>query len=323
MRFREYREDDFESVLKLFRNVFNKKITKEYWNWRYEVFGKPIRFVATDKRKIVGFYIVHPIPIKINDIISKAIFSMTVMTDPRFRGKGIFPKLAELIYQHAINEGYKLAIGFPNINSSKIHFEKLGWQNFGKMEEFEKIITSRIFQSKYDEYQIEKLDEINEEIDKIWNENKNEFKFIIPRDTKYIKWRYVTHPLEKYQDYPNFKYEIFIIKKNKQSIAYFILKKFGNEKIHLIDFFGKLNEEVFRIILNHAELFCKKNKISKLTFWCNFSINTKFKNILNKLDFVSKPSDVYFGVKILNFEFQSELLDKTNWFITMGDSDVF
>ena len=51
--FRKVQKKDISSILKLFKKTFNKKITKEFYNWRY--YKKTYTsFIALNQNKIVG-----------------------------------------------------------------------------------------------------------------------------------------------------------------------------------------------------------------------------------------------------------------------------
>ena len=72
----------------LFQKVFKKKISEEFWKWRYGVFGKPIAGLLWDEKKLVGHYMLSPIPMKIDEHIENALLAMSVMIDPDYQGKG-------------------------------------------------------------------------------------------------------------------------------------------------------------------------------------------------------------------------------------------
>lgn len=75
----EYRNQNREKCLELFEKVYQRKLTKQFWDWRYSKLGRPIRYLAWEEDQIVGHYVVHPIPFKIFDHIENILFSMTVI----------------------------------------------------------------------------------------------------------------------------------------------------------------------------------------------------------------------------------------------------
>ena len=157
----------------LFQKVFKKKISEEFWKWRYGVFGKPIAGLLWDEKKLVGHYMLSPIPMKIDDDIENALLAMSVMIDPDYQGKGIyFGPLAKFTYDNASKEGYRLLFAFPNEKSYKIHFGPLGWNDFGRIKEYKKHITPKNRLQEFSEYKVKPLKIFGNEIDEIWNKYK-------------------------------------------------------------------------------------------------------------------------------------------------------
>ena len=89
------------SILKLFKKSFNKQLSEEFWNWRFEnnPFGKAIIKIALADQQVVGQYLLHPIPLKYQNNNFKSLFSMTTMTDPEFSGRGIMTNLASEVFE--------------------------------------------------------------------------------------------------------------------------------------------------------------------------------------------------------------------------------
>ena len=144
MHFSLFQNQEKKIVMDLFEKVFKKKINEEFWKWRYAAFGKPIAGLLWDEKKLVGHYMLSPIPMKIDDHMENALLAMSVMIDPDYHGKGIyFGPLAKFTYDAAINEGYNMIFAFPNEKSYKIHFGPLGWNDFGRIREYKKQIISK------------------------------------------------------------------------------------------------------------------------------------------------------------------------------------
>jgi len=103
-----------------------------------------------------------------------------------------------------------------------------------------------------------------------------------------------------------------------------VLKKFGSEKGHLVDYFGLLNDEIMEIIIRYAISFCLKNKLSILSFLSNYI--TAGKSVLEmheKLGFIPMQKDTHFGIRLLQMNDEESITDKNRWFVNMCDSDVY
>lgn len=83
----------------------------------YDIFGHPASFIG-------GFSCL----INVNQTIIKSIQIGDVITNPIYRGNGLFVSTAINFFEYLKkNTSYKLIFGFPNEKSSPGFFNKLGW----------------------------------------------------------------------------------------------------------------------------------------------------------------------------------------------------
>ena len=326
MHFSNFQNQDKNHVINLFEKVFKKKITEEFWNWRYGMspFGKPIESLLWAENKLVGYYMINPLPMKINDHLENILLSMSMMIHPDYQGLGIqVAALAKFTFENAIQKGYNLILAFPNELSYKLHFGVLGWKDFGRITEYKKQINTAPNFINSTNYTVEMLKEFNHETDLIWNKYKNEHQILIQRTSDFLNWRFIKHPKTPYENHPSYEYIPFIIRNGTEPVAYFVIKKFGQEKCHVVDYFGLLDNEVITIILSTAESICIENDIHFLSFWENSEMNqTTLKAISTKNGYLADNSHCFFGCKQLT---TNNMLyeQKKNFFVTMADSDVF
>ena len=266
----------------------------------------------------------NPIPIKINDKVENALLAMSVMIDPDYQGGGVyFGPLAKFTYNYASKKGYHLIFAFPNEKSHKIYAGPLNWHDFGQITEYKKQVKKFQIPKNFSEYKVEQLDFFNNDVDKIWNTYKNNYDVITPRTSNFLNWRFLKHPKIPYENYLSYDYFLYLIKKNQEPVAYFVVKKFGQEKCHIVDYFGLLNEEIIKIIIYTGESICVKNNITFLSFWMNSKkIKFQYENLITLNGYVEENSHCFFGYKQLN-QFSLSPKQNENWFVTMADSDVF
>ncbi len=324
MYFSIFKNEDKKNVIDLFEKVFKKKITEEFWQWRYGIFGEPIAGLLWNENQLIGHYLLSPIPIKINDKIENALLAMSVMIDPDYQGSGVyFGSLAKFTYNIASKKGYHLIFAFPNEKSHRIYSGPLEWNDFGRITEFKKYLKKFQTSKNFSEYKVEQLNFFNDEIDVIWNKYKDHYDVITPRTSNFLNWRFLKHPKIPYENYLSYDYFSYIIKKNQEPVAYFIIKKFGQEKCHIVDYFGLLNKKVIEIILSTGESICIENNIDFLSFWINSEkIKSQYGNFITLKGYMKENSHCFFGCKQLNQLSLSSEQNK-NWFVTMADSDVF
>ena len=316
---RDYMPGDEVGISGLFDIVFGRKINLGLWKWRYlkNPYGRAIIRVMFDEEQMVGHYAVIPVPLCVKGKVYRAAFSMTTMTHPDYRGKGIFTSLASDVYDLCSKDGISLVFGFPNKNSYHGFVNKLGWQGFGPVEGWEtnEVSNTRIHDSGL---VIEMVENLDKEYDKLWDIIRKGFIVAVPRDRKYMEWRYIKKPGNEYA--------VFAIKDSREVIyGIIVLKIYIGEKGamgHIVDILVGERDGVLECALNYAIKNFFMNNITKITCWLNDEVAGK---CLKDMGFRSKEWPTFFGVKILdrNDEHLSATLRFDNWRITMGDSDVF
>lgn len=131
MEFRHITDQDYKHIQRLYRRCFNYRITLSEIKRKYK--RGIIGYLAMDNSNPAAFYGVFR-----HDItFIRACQSADTMTDPDYRGEGLFTKLARMTYLEAQKQGIQLIFGFPNENSYP-GFIKLGWQFNGYLNQYHK-----------------------------------------------------------------------------------------------------------------------------------------------------------------------------------------
>lgn len=111
----------FSKVLKFEANVLK-------WLYVNNPAGFAVGFDAYEDDELAAHYVCIPVPIRLNGKIEKALLSLNTATHPRYQGKGLFTKLAEMTYQTATDQGFDCVYGVANANSTPGFTRKLGFQ---------------------------------------------------------------------------------------------------------------------------------------------------------------------------------------------------
>lgn len=322
-----YKDSEFENLMRLYESVFPKYMSKELWEWKNDKnpFGNFYTILMKDHEEIIAAYSVSPKEFYIYGFKFPCVLSLDTMTNHQYQGLGISTLLANLIYEYAKMKGSYFVYGFPNNNSVYMFEKKLGWINFGKKDLLIKDLIQNNKQMKdFQKYKIVELDKFDDEINSFWELNKKRIPITIKKNKDYLNWRFVDHPF--------IKYKIFLVysKKPKQLKAYFILKKYIDNKdvhyVHIIDYLIESNnkrerKEIFSFIDNYS-LSEFQNECEKISLWMS-EIDLK-DLLLNHLDYRVIQMETYFGYKIFRNEKKLiNLKSLANWYITMGNNDVF
>lgn len=127
---RPYQPGDEFKIVELFKLVFGKTMPLGYWRWRFgngNPWGSTI-VVAMDGETMAAHYAVsHCRLTSTGTDTIPAAQSMTTMTHPEYRGRGLFVECAKRCFEMAKKAGIKIIWSFPNANSAPGFYNKLGW----------------------------------------------------------------------------------------------------------------------------------------------------------------------------------------------------
>ena len=316
---RDYKSGDEYQILALFQKAFGKEIDIAFWRWRFaqNPSGKGIIKLLFDEKKLIGHYAVIPVNVQVEDKLVKAVLSMTTMTHPDYRGQGIFTYLAEETYGLCKKKGFLFVYGFPNKNSYYGFTSKLGWQGQGKMTLLQKELEPKA-KKDLSTREVKQIEHFDNGIDSLWNKVKRNHTVIVQRTQEFLNWRFARNP--------NVDYRKYLISSNSGDIeGYIVLKIYvaGDMTIgHIVDILSVADEEVVKILLQHSYNYFLEQGVSYISCW--IPRNSYYYGLLEKEGFTTKETETYFGIKILENDASLESVSQhSNWFLTMGDSDVF
>ena len=292
--FRKLKISDYQDFSKLFYLCFKKKISYDFYKWRYFNDRFSFCYGAFESSTLIAN--VGMKSMKLNTNNNERVFSRhTSMVSSNYRGRGIFSTLLEKVKKNFLNKT-NLLVMWPNNNN---------FASFG-------IEKNRIIRKKY--YLYATLNR-KTKIKKTYNKKINtldKLKVFIKGDNSfflknfdYFKRRYLLYKDKEYLinkfELKNFK-SFFILKKNKDKSGfnYVILDHFGSEYIK--------SKHLSQLINNE----------SKLIFWSKKKINKSNLKLINHINlhvgFV-KETDIRKKKEVLhNKEF---MLGDTDSFITI------
>lgn len=131
--------DALREYVGLFAECFpqaEKLADTSYLRWLYceNPAGPVIGFDAREDGALAAHYVCVPATIRINGSTADALLSLNTATHPKFQGRGLFTKLAELTYSAAADEGKTLVYGVANANSTHGFVRKLGFALISPLE---------------------------------------------------------------------------------------------------------------------------------------------------------------------------------------------
>jgi hypothetical protein len=294
------------------------------------------------KQKTAAIYAISCVSFKIDDETHIGTQSLDTITDIDYRGKGLFIKLANHVYDNAIFNNVVLVYGFPNGNSIHGFKTKLGWEVLDPVPFLIKPLRSQYFTKRIPflnylpnvnlgfpffskiskKYKLTEDFSFPDAIDELWKSFSKNISISVQRNKSYLEWRYLQKPFENYKivhcyDFQN-RYLGFLV--------YVIKEKHGGKIAYIMELIYDLDQaEVGELLLQHAISEIKKERADCVLVWCfehapNYWAFKKsgFFNLPQKF----RPIELHFGVRSFNKKFENLIYNRNNWYISYSDSDT-
>lgn len=294
----------------LFLASFGRPIAFGYLDWRYidNDQEKLLFSIEMLDELLVASYSVFPVRLASNGKLYEASMSMTTMTHPDWQGKGLFVKLASEIYLKATELQIAAVFGFPNSNSHSIFNNKLGWSDIYE-------IPTMVFHMKgADIAKLSFSPEVHRD-DRFflrYPDPPSDGLIRIHRSSAYLSWRYVKNPLNAYQNY--------VLSSNGNVSSYIVTKQYG-DGVDIVDIQAP-NPEEAHILLRHIAKESLDQGARRLSCWA--PTHHCIHAVLERIGFQNEAPITYFGGRDLMLSaMPSDWLSYKNWYIQMGDSDVY
>lgn len=314
MEIRKYKAGDEYPIIALFKLVFKKEMSIEYWKWRFQdnPFTNDIMIhLMWEDQVLIGHYAVSPIEMNSNGKIVKTGLSMTTMTHPEYNGRGIFTQLSSSLYEELKSVyNYEMVWGFPNNNSHYAFIKNLNWKNIATIPMLSLKKTSlkqtieKIYYTEHTQF--------DDFLSKLLNESKKNIS--INKTKKYLNWRYIQNPFAQYK--------ILTLNNNSILVVYKVIASFFDEKkieIDIMEIQFDCNIEFLQQLLN-AIVINEKCEIYQFNIWNTIFSDTYL--ILKKYGFISQLPITYLGY--LNLNSKTLTAEQySNWDIDFGYSDIF
>lgn len=304
-----------EDLQTLFSRSFGQQIPLEFFKWRYLNNPTGELYAAFESRgtRLVANYSVSPCPQQYCGKRIKSAISMTTMTDPDYYGRGFFTKLAKELYTHLEDKGYYLVWGFPNANSHRGFINYLDWFDIYEIPTMSlNLEQSELFQQKKS-ISDGIIDDSSFDHDYSISQPHRDYLCVV-KDRRYLKWRYLENPINTYKN--------FTLEKEGKVGSFCVIKYYLNDSIDIVDLQPSSKEDADKLI-RYAISLALKEGIKKINAWVPIHFFTR--PIFEKLRFFNTEPITYFGARILSDKGLQQITPKSfsNWYIQMGDSDVY
>lgn len=205
---RPFAVEDREKVLRLWAIAFDKTMPLALWRWKYEAnpFETSMIVCESEAGEIAAFLAGIHYPAMWKGRKVHFLHVVDNMSHPGYRGvlsgkKGLFARTAEHYFRsHTGPDKCVFVYGYPGKRHFRLGQHVLGytalprgmtylWANIQNI----KIIVGRSLKI------IEKIGNASEDFDGLCRKAAHEYPFVVRRDTMFIRWRFLSHPLHKYR----------------------------------------------------------------------------------------------------------------------------
>jgi len=339
--------DRTESDLVAFRDCFVRNGTPRRLDaLRWQYLDNPTKELFVDLAvcddQLGAIYAVQPARVRIHGSVALAAQSVDTLVDADFRGRGLFTKMAESVYQRVGEHGGVFVYGFPNANSAPGFFNKLGWLSLDPVPFVIRPLRTRFFASKLPlgrhlsrlpdlrlpigrsrpraNQEIRQVTDFDAGLEPLWQRFASDVGVSVERSPEYLRWR-----LGK----PGERYECLGVFDGAQLVAfcaYTTVDKHGGRIGYVVELFHELGDHQTgaMLLMESVRRMAADGADAVLAWSFSHSPNAK---AYSKAGFVSlperfRPIELHFGVRVLDESLTELLRDRRSWYLSYCDSDT-
>lgn len=321
IKLRRYERTDGEQIISLVNLVQGHvPFTIDRWRWEYpECQGGPAMvWVAEHEGRIIG----HNGKLRFDCFVDGEkegiLLWVDAMVHPDYRRQNLHAELSGCILRQFKNGGVPLSIVFPNERSFR-QLVKDEWVKVAQTPNL--VVESAEFHTgpAAGAVEVRPLARFGAEIEGLLASLRSTFRFALMRHPAYLNWRYV--------DKPDDTYLPLIALKGDRVCGYMVYKLFDKpgepRRSHIVDIWTDPEDhEAMTALVRHALALAVEANSVELTTW--MFPHAPVYPVLEEHGFVSRPRDRYLFANVSNrWDFGDAVGDSANWYLTMGDSDVY
>lgn len=310
-RMKEQIAELFELEYKISGTEFSKFMSRLYEHPFQN--NKCIKIVALDDKKVVGFQSFFYWPYTHNNRVFNSYQSGNSLVHPDYRGRRLFARMLNYIYENEIGKEIDFLMGFP-VQASYNSFIKNGWQNLFNLQWYIKPVNPFGFL-----FPVKKLQSVFEPIN-THNAQVNTDCIQLIEDTDFWKWK--SQLVYANQNYFQFTYS------NNNKLIVIDLKLQKRKKIINEIIIGNIrfNREASVVLEEAIQLLLKRIKQAMCVTMVSWAVNENFnkaglQSLLTKHRFKKIDNKIYFIVKPLRET--DVVLNAALWNIGRADIDTW
>lgn len=328
---RIYSPGDEHSILDMFNKIFGANRTLDHWYWKFrdDPYGSfRISLTFSKAGLLVAQYAGYPVPFYSAIDLPEEFISYQIgdtMTSPSVRNiglgrTGILARTADHFYEKFCRDEVPFIYGFNTGTHRALGMRYLGYQFIDPVNLWAgdiSMLGGRRLQSLralLSGYSVQEVSTITDEWDTFFDRVSREYRFLVRRDAKYLRWRYL--------DCPDKTHRIFAVRKRGRLAGWGVFARKENRLIWGDALFDKKHPQAARFLFQHLsdKVFPDCDTIEG---W--FSTHPAWwRRQLEELAFKKTPEPNNLEPCFVVFGDTSLLQTlRDHYYYTMGDSDLF
>ncbi|MEE9910692.1 MAG: GNAT family N-acetyltransferase [Deltaproteobacteria bacterium] len=354
-----YKKGDEVHIIALFEKVFGKTMgkTESARHWQWEIAGNPVKpisiMLAWDGDRLISHEGANLLRVWVNGVEHLGVLIFDTMTDPEYKGQGIFSETAKSLYKDLTEKGYQFIYGFPNANVVQARIRKLDWVIIAPMpihicpldvgpfirhktrnallgslagglyKPFVKFAHHCLSKQDQKNIEIRRMEKFDQWADDLWLKCRNQHKLWVVRDFEYLSWRYDQRPESQFRLFTAWHhneiagYIITASQDRDQGKVSFIL-----DILAVTDVKGVVEKLLNAVIT--ASMESNEALISAMAMPASV-----YRKAFHKFFFIPVPEkmfpqEIHFGARLLGDKISRETFyNPQSWYISWGDTDLF
>ncbi len=326
-----YRSGDEKQILELFSTCFGRRRTLEEWSWKYRdnPYGQlQISMAFSPDGELLAHYSAYPC--RFIDATSGSARSITAlqigdtMTLPRARNLGSRKtNLLNRVVHHHFAQFSEGRVGFNfGFNTGKIqryYLKLVPGSQFLEAAPYRVLPESRMASlqesddSRRGGYRVERVNQVGSNWDDFFKRLLPEYRFLVERDARYVRWRYL--------ECPEHDYRVYAVSLGGRLVGWSVFKRTDDALAWGDALFDPRHPDAAQAVLAHA--LSEAARVKRVEGW--FPKNPHWwHEALEYLGFESRPEPRDLGMIFLAFE-EPDPMERfrSHLYYTMGDGDLF
>ncbi|MBX3154690.1 MAG: GNAT family N-acetyltransferase [Deltaproteobacteria bacterium] len=310
----------------------------DHLRWQYldnptgELF---VDFALARNDKLAAIYASMPVTFRIAGQRRLGIQSVDTMTDSEFRGRGLFLTLARQTYARARDAGVALVYGTPNANSAHGFFNRLDWSELGDLPFLIRPLRTKYFLERlgapwtpdlpipvgWRSRRATSVDRFDERFTELWRQFSRTIGVAVERDARYLNWRLVEKPSERYETNA-----IFDGDRVRAFTSHCVQKKERSAVGYVMESLCLPGEQrALRGLLRTCLVDMAKQEVDFALAWC-FPHSPTYSSFL-RCGFVPLPRrmwplEIHVGAHAFAPDVSTYVTDRRHWYLSYVDCDT-